>query len=52
MAYKYKIFDAISLTLLVHYTHVCLYSFQSYWYKYRKQNMSVNQGILKCSLLN
>ena len=36
-------------TLHGHYT--CVYNFQSYWYKYRKQNMSAKLGICKCSLV-
>ena len=49
MAYKYKIFEAFNLYLCGHCTHV--YSFQSFWHKYRKQNVSAKQGIHKCSLM-
>ena len=49
VAYNCKIFEAFTLTLHGHYTLV--YSFQSYWYKYRKQNMSPKQRIHKCSLM-
>ena len=39
----------VNLTLHGHYT--CVYSVQSYWHKYRKQNMSAKQIIHKWSLM-
>ena len=43
MTYKCKVFEAVNVSLHGYYTLV--YIFQSYWYKYRKQNMSDKQVI-------
>ena len=49
MAYKCKLFEPVNLILHGHFTHV--YSFQSYWHNYRKQNISAKQWICKWSLM-
>ena len=48
MTYKCKILEPVNLTPHGHCTHV--YSFQSYWQKYRNQNMTAKQGISKAFL--
>ena len=49
MAFKFKIFETINITLDGHYT--CVYSDQSLWHKYRKQNMFASQEIHQWSLM-
>ena len=49
MANKCKIIGCHITTSWALYT--CVYSVQSYLYKYRKQNMSAKQGIHKWSLM-
>ena len=44
IAYKCKILDAVNLNTLWS-LYACVYIFQSYWHKYKKQNMSAKQGI-------
>ena len=49
MAYKCRILEAGNFTLHGNYT--CVYSFQSFWHKYRIQNMSDKPGIHRWSLM-